>query len=98
MFGVGPQELLIIVLLMLVVFGPSKAVNMARDLGRFVSETRSQVEEFKDELLDDDEVDGDDPTSDPHSGGAGDDVAPQQEELTQGEEVPPAQVRDAHAE
>ncbi len=49
MFGVGPQEVVIIVLLLLVVFGPGKAMSMARDLGRFVSGARSTVEEFKDD-------------------------------------------------
>ena len=56
MFGIGPQELIIIVLLVLVVFGPSRAAGMARDLGRSISEARSSVEEFKDELVPD-EVD-----------------------------------------
>jgi TatA/E family protein of Tat protein translocase len=56
MFGIGPQELIIIGLLVLVVFGPSRAAGMARDLGRFISEARSSVEEFKDELVPD-EVD-----------------------------------------
>jgi Sec-independent protein translocase protein TatA len=61
MFGVSLQELLIIVLLLLVVFGPGKAVGMARDLGRFANTARDQVEEFKDELLhdgDEDDHDG----------------------------------------
>jgi sec-independent protein translocase protein TatB len=56
MFGIGPQELIIIGLLVLVVFGPARAAGMARDLGRFISEARSSVEEFKDELVPD-EVD-----------------------------------------
>ncbi len=43
--------MVIIVLLLLVVFGPGKAVSMARDLGRFANEARGQVEEFKGELL-----------------------------------------------
>jgi Sec-independent protein translocase protein TatA len=51
LFGVGPQELLIIGLLIIVVFGPLKAVGMARDLGRFLSEASRTVEEFKSELL-----------------------------------------------
>ncbi len=34
MFGIGPQELLVIGLLVLLVFGPMKAAGMARDLGR----------------------------------------------------------------
>ena len=50
MFGIGPQELLIIGLLILVVFGPTKAAGIARDLGRFVSGASQTVEEFKSEL------------------------------------------------
>jgi Sec-independent protein translocase protein TatA len=49
-FGVGPQELLIVVLLLLVVFGPVKAAGVARDLGRVAGEARDQVEDFKSEL------------------------------------------------
>ena len=46
----GPQELIVIVLLVLVVFGPVKAAGVARDLGRFAGEARGQVEELKSEL------------------------------------------------
>jgi Sec-independent protein translocase protein TatA len=51
MFGIGPQEVVVIVLLLLVVFGPGKAASMARDFGRFVSGAQDTVEEFKSELL-----------------------------------------------
>ncbi len=51
MFGIGPQELLIIGLLFLMIFGPGKAAGMARDFGRFVSGAQNTVEEFKNELL-----------------------------------------------
>ena len=51
MFGVGPQELIIIGLICLIVFGPSKLTSMARDLGRFASEARRSVDEFKDEIM-----------------------------------------------
>ena len=51
MFGIGPQELLIIGLIVIVVFGPLKAAGMAQDLGRFVNGANRTVEEFKDELL-----------------------------------------------
>ncbi|MDQ3926582.1 MAG: twin-arginine translocase TatA/TatE family subunit [Actinomycetota bacterium] len=55
-FGIGPQELVLIGLLALVIFGPTKLPQMARDLGRFVTEARRSVDEFKDELiLDEDE-------------------------------------------
>lgn len=50
MFGIGAQEMVIIGLLLLVVFGPSKLPSMARDFGRFVSEARRSVEEFKEDL------------------------------------------------
>jgi Sec-independent protein translocase protein TatA len=49
-FGVGPQELIVVVLLVLIVFGPAKAAGVARDLGRFAGEARGQVEELKGEL------------------------------------------------
>jgi sec-independent protein translocase protein TatB len=60
MFGIGGQEIVIIALLFLVIFGPSKLPQMARDLGRFVSEARRSIDEFKEELTaasdDDDET------------------------------------------
>ena len=57
MFGIGGQEIIIIGLLFLVIFGPSKLPQMARDIGRFVTEARRSVDEFKSELiLDDDEA------------------------------------------
>jgi TatA/E family protein of Tat protein translocase len=51
MFGVGPQEMVIIGLLLLVVFGPSKLPSMARDVGRFVSQARRYKDEFQSELV-----------------------------------------------
>jgi Tat protein translocase TatB subunit len=50
MFGIGPQELIIIGLLALVIFGPKKLPKMAKDLGRFVNEARNYTDEFKSEL------------------------------------------------
>src|SRR5829696_4695558 len=50
MFGIGPQEVVLIVLLLLVVFGPAKAAGMARELGQWVNEARRPVEELKNEL------------------------------------------------
>ena len=52
MFGVGLTEMDIIVLLFLVIFGPSRATSMVRDLGRFVNEARRPLDELKSELLD----------------------------------------------
>ena len=60
MFGIGGQEIVIIGLLVLVIFGPSALPRMARDLGRFVTEARRSIDEFKEELTagaDEDEED-----------------------------------------
>ena len=57
-FGVGPAEIILVAVLFLLLFGPSKLPQMARDLGRFVNEARRSMDEFKSELtagVDDDE-------------------------------------------
>ncbi len=59
MFGIGGEEIIIIGLIFLIVFGPSKLPQMARDLGRFVNEARRSMDEFKDELVSDDDEDED---------------------------------------
>ena len=59
MFGIGGQEIVIIGLLVLVIFGPSSLPRMARDLGRFVSEARRSIDEFKEELTSADDEDED---------------------------------------
>jgi TatA/E family protein of Tat protein translocase len=51
MFGVGPQEMVVIGLLLLIVFGPSKLPSMARDVGRFVNQARRYKDEFQSELV-----------------------------------------------
>ena len=51
MFGIGMQEMVIVGLLLLVIFGPKKLPAMARDVGRFVSDARRSVEEFKEDLV-----------------------------------------------
>ena len=58
------QEMVIVGLLFLVIFGPSKLPDMARDLGRFVNEARRSVEEFKEDLISEEE-DGQDPRKGP---------------------------------
>ncbi len=63
MFGVGAPEMVVIGLLLLVVFGPNKLPGMARDIGRFVSEARRSVDEFKKDLVSEGEVGGE-----PHKG------------------------------
>ena len=50
MFGVGPQEMVIIGLIILVIFGPGSLPKMAKDMGRFVAEARRAVDDFKEEI------------------------------------------------
>jgi Tat protein translocase TatB subunit len=50
-FGIGMQEMVIIGLIALVIFGPKNLPGMARDIGRFVSDARRSVEEFKEDLV-----------------------------------------------
>jgi TatA/E family protein of Tat protein translocase len=60
MFGVGPQEMVIIGLIFLVIFGPGSLPKMARDMGRFVAEARRAIDDFKEEITaagEDDEED-----------------------------------------
>lgn len=59
MFGIGGQEIVIIGVLFLIIFGPSKLPQMARDLGRFVSDARRSMDEFKGELLSSDDEEED---------------------------------------
>jgi sec-independent protein translocase protein TatB len=49
-FGIGFQEVVIIGVIFLVLFGPSKLPEIARDLGRFVTEARRSIDDFKEEL------------------------------------------------
>ena len=56
-FGVGFQEMVVIGLIFLVLFGPSKLPELARDLGRFVNEARRSIDEFKAELTAEDDED-----------------------------------------
>jgi TatA/E family protein of Tat protein translocase len=50
-FGVGVQEMVFIGLLSLIIFGPGKLPQMARDLGQFVNEARRAVDEFNEDLI-----------------------------------------------
>jgi len=45
------QEMVIIGLIVLVIFGPKNLPSMARDVGRFVSDAHRSVEEFKEDLV-----------------------------------------------
>jgi Tat protein translocase TatB subunit len=56
-FGIGFNELILVGLLFLILFGPSKLPQMARDIGKFISEARRSMDEFKSELISTDDED-----------------------------------------
>ena len=57
MFGIGFQEMLLVALLFLVLFGPKRLPQMARDLGSFASKAQHVVDDLKTDLMS--EVEGD---------------------------------------
>ncbi len=55
-FGIGPTELIFILVVALLVLGPSKMVEMARDMGRYVRDFQRFTSEVPKLLsLDDDQ-------------------------------------------
>lgn len=52
MFNVGTPELLVILLVALIVLGPNKLPDAARQVGRFMGEFRRMSSGFQDELRD----------------------------------------------
>src|SRR2546428_7515458 len=51
MFGVGPEELVLVLIVALLVVGPERLPRMARDVGRVVGELRRTSDEFRAEFL-----------------------------------------------
>ena len=51
MFGVGPEELMLILIVALLVLGPERLPRIARDVGRVVGELRRTSDEFREEFL-----------------------------------------------
>ncbi|MEO0223216.1 MAG: twin-arginine translocase TatA/TatE family subunit [candidate division WOR-3 bacterium] len=49
MFNLGFQEVLIIFLIVLIIFGPSKLPELAKGLGRAIGEFKKAMEEGEDE-------------------------------------------------
>lgn len=50
MFGLGFSELLLIMVVVLIVFGPEKLPEIARNLGRATGQFRRTMDEFKHEI------------------------------------------------
>lgn len=56
MFGIGLPELIIIMVIALIVIGPSKLPDMARALGKGMAEFRKASQEIKESLNFDDDI------------------------------------------
>jgi sec-independent protein translocase protein TatA len=61
MFNVGPTELMVILILALLVFGPKKLPEVAKSVGRGLSEFRRASDEVRDEIQRGLNFDDDDP-------------------------------------
>jgi len=51
MFGVGPEELMLIMLVALLVLGPERLPKVARDVGKIVGELRRTSDELREDFL-----------------------------------------------
>ena len=51
MFGIGPEELMLVALLALLVLGPDRLPKVMRDMGRVVGDLRRTSDELKNEFL-----------------------------------------------
>ena len=56
MFGVGPEELVLILIIALIVLGPERMPKVARDLGRVVGDQRRTSDELREEFLNADKL------------------------------------------
>jgi TatA/E family protein of Tat protein translocase len=62
MFDIGLQELVLIFVVALLVFGPKNLPQLGRSLGRAMQEFRRASDEFKETIEDELDLDGDEPT------------------------------------
>ncbi|MDQ2952248.1 MAG: twin-arginine translocase TatA/TatE family subunit [Chloroflexota bacterium] len=51
MFGIGPEELMLVALLALLVLGPERLPRVMRDMGRVVGDLRRTSDELRSEFL-----------------------------------------------
>ena len=56
MFGVGPEELVLLLIIALFVLGPERMPKMARDVGRVVGDLRRTSDQLREEFLNADKL------------------------------------------
>jgi Tat protein translocase TatB subunit len=56
MFGIGPEELVLLLIIALIVLGPERMPKVARDLGRVVGDLRRTSDQLREEFLNADKL------------------------------------------
>jgi Tat protein translocase TatB subunit len=56
MFGIGPEELVLVLIIALIVLGPERMPKVARDIGRVVGDLRRTSDELREEFLNADKL------------------------------------------
>ena len=56
MFGIGPEELMLVAVLALLVLGPERLPKVMRDMGRIVGDLRRTSDELRTEFLNADKL------------------------------------------
>jgi Tat protein translocase TatB subunit len=56
MFGIGPEELVLLLIIALFVLGPERMPKMARDVGRVVGDLRRTSDQLREEFLNADKL------------------------------------------
>ena len=76
---IGPLEIFVVAAIALIVFGPQKLPEIARTIGRFMSEARRMANEVKSEFeagIEDDDTPEEEPAVGDEDSGAIDQAAP----------------------
>ena len=99
MFGIGMQELLIVLVIALIILGPKKLPEMARTLGRAFAELQRATQDLRSSVDFDDATDDPDPYEEPEEEPAEDDLAPAPGDPNEAFEGPePGEAEETSAE